>query len=267
MILFSPKPGCVMQCVVNYVGPDHVGMSVHGLFHAVLPIDDEASLYQYAGAGKQCCRYQYNVGDEDSNGTNSNGGNTEDDDDVNAQTNGSLRLCSKTDIYMDDTIRFVVTSVKCTKSGLFQFLASLKHAHESHRETAVDESAPSRNTPNISAVLLGVVDADDDDEDGGGDEDNDDDNSIMDTDTNAMKNYLHHHQGHNYHKHIRDVGDDGANLDMNMPNNNNKNAFDRTNPDGDNNDDASENENEDSGPTRESSPISSLLVAPHQTPP
>lgn len=101
-----------------------------------------------------------------------------------------------------------------------------------------------------------MVDADDD-----YDYVDDDTDSILDSDTNGINSYFHHHQGHNYHTHKPYMSENGFNLDMNMLKNKKKSSFYQTGIN--NNDDESENEDEHNGPTGNSSPTSSLLDTTH----
>lgn len=72
LLLFAPQAGTVLSGVVKHVGPDHVGMSVMGGFHATLPMCDFTEGYVYVsegGAGKWVVRGRGGSGDEVKLGT------------------------------------------------------------------------------------------------------------------------------------------------------------------------------------------------------
>lgn len=98
LLVFAPGAGCVLTGVVSHVGPDHVGLSVHGAFHAVLPIDAAPHLRFDPAAGDRPRRWHVPH---------------------SPTTPPSL------DVTVGCHMCFVVASVKATESGLFQMVASI----------------------------------------------------------------------------------------------------------------------------------------------
>lgn len=103
LLVFAPPPGTLLTGVVSYVGPDHIGLSVHAVFHAVLPIDGVSDRFRYDGSieGGAVVRRWLRIHSDD------------------------VEMTDAADIVVGRSIRFSVSSVKATRSGLFQMFASL----------------------------------------------------------------------------------------------------------------------------------------------
>ncbi len=106
LLLFAPQPGSTMTGTVTHVGPDHVGMSVLRVFHAVLPLSEFLDDYVYEqgltdGALLKWWRYSGDEGDEERE---------------------SVRLGSH--------IRFLVKALRSSTEGLFHIGATLDAPQE-----------------------------------------------------------------------------------------------------------------------------------------
>lgn len=98
LLVFAPTKGSQLLGVVTHVGPDHLGLSVLSAFHAVLPIDDLSHMYHFdTGYSSSLSTPSWN------------------------HLNGQDKITA------NRQIRFVVSDVKPTRSGLFQIIASLDH--------------------------------------------------------------------------------------------------------------------------------------------
>lgn len=101
VLLFAPPAGTVMTGTVTHIGPDHVGMSVLRVFHAVLPLDEFLAHYAYAqefkdGALSKWWRY---VGEN---------GNAE-----------------KKAVHLGSRIQFLVKALRSSTDGLFHIGATM----------------------------------------------------------------------------------------------------------------------------------------------
>lgn len=117
LLVFAPALGSVLTGVVTHIGPDHVGLSVHATFHAVLSVDDVAARYQYehdAETDERRWRFVPNAPEQSQSPHR--------DSSIFSQKS---QLTNDLDITIDKHIRFAVISVKATRFGLFQMLASI----------------------------------------------------------------------------------------------------------------------------------------------
>lgn len=186
LLVFAPVPGCILTGVVNHVGPDHVGLSVHAVFHAVLPIDDCISCYQYQHDPSNDERRWRFVSASTAATATANAPATTTGTAIIAQEQGKWQgqgeeqrqrqrqgqeqgqgqvqrprqgqgrghgegrgthtTEGEADIVRGRHIRFAVTSVKATRSGLFQMLASV--------------DARNSGVSSVDGVDLGVLSAD-----------------------------------------------------------------------------------------------------------
>lgn len=112
LLLFAPCVGCKLVGTVIHVGPDHVGMSVHAAFHAVLPFGDVSSEYTYLRSSELSGRWHRML--------SADGVEPLNDLSVNDEENSSL------DYVVGARVRFVVTGVQTTRSGLYQMFASVR---------------------------------------------------------------------------------------------------------------------------------------------
>lgn len=88
LLVFAPQKGSELLGVVTHIGPDHVGLRVLQVFHAMLPLSGLNEVYRYAVQRWAC------IGDG-------------------------------ADVVIGSQMRFVVEAVKPTHHGLFQIVASL----------------------------------------------------------------------------------------------------------------------------------------------
>lgn len=114
LLLFAPCVGCILTGVITYVGPDHIGLTVHSAFHAVLPFEDVAPHYTYVRMPDSDARWQ----------------RLHSTDGPDASTMSVLDDGSaghhKKDYVHGGRVRFVVTGVQTTRSGLYQLFGSVR---------------------------------------------------------------------------------------------------------------------------------------------
>lgn len=114
LLLFAPCVGCILTGVITYVGPDHIGLTVHSAFHAVLPFEDVAPHYTYVRMPNSDARWQR------LHSTDGPDAST-----MSVLDDGSAGHHEK-DYVHGGRVRFVVTGVQTTRSGLYQLFGSVR---------------------------------------------------------------------------------------------------------------------------------------------
>lgn len=114
LLLFAPCVGCILTGVITYVGPDHIGLTVHSAFHAVLPFEDVAPHYVYSRMLDSTARWQRM--------------HSTDGPDASAMSvlDDGTGSNSNKDYVLGGRVRFVVTGVQTTRSGLYQLFGSVR---------------------------------------------------------------------------------------------------------------------------------------------
>lgn len=149
LLLFAPCVGCVLSGTVTYVGPDHLGLTVHTAFHAVLPYEDVAPHYIYTRLSDSSACWQRTLVTD-----------AADIPSVSELDNEGIGY-SNADYVIGARVRFVVTGVQTTRSGLYQLFGSVKGGSNSsasvtgelgviHKEEAVAQPMEGPLTNQVS---------------------------------------------------------------------------------------------------------------------